>query len=109
MYKDLRRTFALMRDHNILYCAICGCLINKKDTITLDHHMPKSKGGDSSSKNLLPAHKVCNEIKADLMPDEFDKVKTDRFKFALDHYNLKRRDKYIIKQFLNRQSKTKSL
>lgn len=107
MTKELRKTFAFMRDHNVLYCAICGCLINKTDTITLDHHIPKSKGGDSCSKNILPAHKICNEIKADLMPEEFEKVKAERFQFALDHYNLKRRDKYLIRQFLYRQLKTK--
>lgn len=107
MNKDLRKTFALMRDHNVLYCAICGCLIDKKDTITLDHHIPKSKGGDSGSNNLLPAHKICNEIKADLMPDDFEMCKEERFRFALEHYNLKRRDKHIVKQFLYRQTKIK--
>lgn len=96
-----------MRDHNVLYCAICGNLIGKKDKITLDHHIPKSKGGESNIGNLLPAHKICNEIKADLMPDEFERVKAERFQFALDHYNLKRRDKYLIRQFLYRQLKAK--
>ena len=100
MNKELRKTFALMRDHNVLYCAICGNLIGKKDKITLDHHIPKSKGGESNIGNLLPAHKICNEIKADLMPDEFEACKEKRFIYALGNWKLKYQDRRIIKQAL---------
>lgn len=107
MGADLRKAFALMRDHKVLYCAICGCLIEKKDKITLDHHVPKSKGGLSDANNLLPTHKICNEIKSNIMPDVFEKIKIKRFEYALDHYNLKRRDRQIIKQFLYRQKRSR--
>lgn len=100
MTKDLRRAFALMRDKGILYCAICGCLIAKKDQITVDHWVPKSKAGPTNGSNLLPAHKVCNEIKSDLMPDEFRRHRVERFAYALAKYNLSRKDRQIIKNAL---------
>lgn len=107
MCSDLRKAFALMRDRNVLYCAICGCLIEKKDKITLDHHVPKSKGGASDASNLLPAHKICNEIKSDIMPDVFEKTKIRRFEYALNNYKLKHRDRQIIKEFLYRQKRSR--
>lgn len=39
--------------------------------MTLDHVMPRSKGGRSTNKNLVSACRTCNEAKADKVPDGF--------------------------------------
>lgn len=41
------------------------------DELTLDHVVPKSKGGDSSSSNLVTACKGCNNLKSDRSDVEF--------------------------------------
>lgn len=38
---------------------------------TLDHYMPKSKGGSNKNENLVLSCRKCNSAKADLMPEEF--------------------------------------
>ena len=47
-------------------CQYCG---SKKD-LTLDHLIPRSKGGKSSWKNLVTACKRCNAKKGDFKPEE---------------------------------------
>lgn len=47
-------------------CQYCGA---SKD-LTLDHVIPKSKGGRSTWENLVAACKLCNSKKGDLLPDE---------------------------------------
>lgn len=41
------------------------------DELTLDHVIPKSKGGDSSSSNLVTACRECNNKKSDRTDHEF--------------------------------------
>lgn len=40
--------------------------------ITFDHHVPMSKGGDDELDNLRLAHWMCNQIKGDMTPEEFE-------------------------------------
>lgn len=47
-------------------CQYCG---SNKD-LTLDHLIPKSKGGKSSWTNLVTACKRCNSHKGDFSPEE---------------------------------------
>lgn len=47
-------------------CQYCG---TGKD-LTLDHLIPKSKGGKSSWTNLVTACKPCNARKGDYLPEE---------------------------------------
>ena len=48
-------------------CAYCGKKF-KRDELTVDHILPRSKGGDNSWKNLITSCKKCNNIKADRTP-----------------------------------------
>lgn len=41
-------------------CAYCDC---KPDKITLDHVLPKAKGGTTERRNLVPACAHCNVSK----------------------------------------------
>lgn len=47
-------------------CQYCG---SSKD-LTLDHVIPKSKGGKSTWNNLVTACKRCNSLKGDKSPEE---------------------------------------
>ncbi len=60
----LSRQNLFKRDGNS--CQYCG---STKD-LTLDHVLPKSKGGQSTWTNLTTACKRCNSIKGDKTPEE---------------------------------------
>jgi len=47
-------------------CQYCG--VSKE--LTLDHLVPRSKGGKSSWKNLVTACKKCNASKGDFTPEQ---------------------------------------
>jgi 5-methylcytosine-specific restriction endonuclease McrA len=47
-------------------CQYCGT----HEDLTLDHVMPKSRGGKSSWDNLVTACRSCNSKKGDYTPDE---------------------------------------
>ena len=60
----LTRQNIFKRDtHQCQYCGIA-------DDLTLDHVMPKSRGGRTSWDNLVTACKRCNSRKGDFTPDE---------------------------------------
>jgi len=40
----------------------------RSDAPTLDHILPKAKGGTDAYGNLQAAHRRCNELKADRVP-----------------------------------------
>lgn len=44
-------------------CALCGCAITRERDLTLDHIVPRSRGGSNYLHNMQPAHKKCNELK----------------------------------------------
>jgi len=48
-------------------CAYCGC---KDEKLTIDHVIPKSRGGGSSFKNCVASCKPCNNKKNDRTPKE---------------------------------------
>lgn len=60
----LSRTNVYRRDgHKCAYCA-------SVDNLTLDHIIPKSRGGQNSWENLVTCCKRCNSIKDDRTPKE---------------------------------------
>lgn len=62
----LTRQNLFKRDRNA--CLYCG---STKD-LTLDHVLPKSRGGESNWTNLATACKKCNSIKGNKTPEEAD-------------------------------------
>ena len=61
----LSRKNILRRDHH--RCQYC----NKNDVpLTIDHIIPKSKGGDDSWENLVAACVRCNNKKGDRAPED---------------------------------------
>ena len=61
---ELTRINIFKRDGNV--CQYCG---SKKD-LSIDHVMPRSRGGGSNWKNLTTACKPCNARKGDNTPEE---------------------------------------
>lgn len=56
----------------VYHCHYCPAILTYS-TVTVDHMIPKSKGGDNSYKNLLPYCQSCNNKKADKDYNDFIK------------------------------------
>lgn len=50
-------------------CQYCQCSLSK-GTATIDHVLPKSRGGDFSFRNLVAACHSCNQKKKNRTPEE---------------------------------------
>jgi 5-methylcytosine-specific restriction endonuclease McrA len=64
---SLSRKNVLLRDHNT--CQYCGRSAPPQD-LTLDHVVPRSRGGGSGWENLVACCRPCNNRKGDRTPDE---------------------------------------
>lgn len=68
-------------------CFYCGRNIvlnggsRKKDYMTCDHLIPRSKGGNAHFHNLVPSCKRCNRIKGDTKT-----IEQFRFELTMDHF-----------------------
>lgn len=60
----LSRKNVLKRDHHT--CQYCG----SRDRLTIDHILPKSRGGRDTWENLVAACVTCNNRKGDMTPEE---------------------------------------
>lgn len=52
-------------------CYLCKETIETAKAITFDHWIPVSKAGSDTLDNYRLAHSECNNLKADLTPEEF--------------------------------------
>ena len=53
-------------------CAYCGCMLDDENA-TIDHIIPRAKGGTNCYENLFPACGKCNWMKTDMSIEEFRK------------------------------------
>jgi 5-methylcytosine-specific restriction endonuclease McrA len=65
--RALSRKNILLRDRNT--CQFCSKVLPASD-LTLDHIIPRSRGGDSSWENLVACCHSCNNRKGDRLPEE---------------------------------------
>jgi 5-methylcytosine-specific restriction endonuclease McrA len=63
-----RKDVVLKRDSYT--CVYCGVKPADKKKLTIDHVIPRSKGGDSSYGNCVSACKKCNNWKGASTPEE---------------------------------------
>lgn len=67
----------ILRGHCVT-CALCGKEISNTQELTLDHIIPRSRGGSDKLHNMQPAHKHCNELKGNkVSPDEIQAACVD--------------------------------
>lgn len=79
-----RRLLELHKAHDGK-CAYCPCITvlreawfkkyNDGDTATIDHVIPRARGGRDHWQNLALACRACNTLKGALTLDEFNKVR----------------------------------
>ncbi len=67
--RALSRKNILLRDRNT--CQYCGEVLHSTD-LTLDHVVPRSRGGLSTWENLVAACHDCNRSKGNLLLGEMD-------------------------------------
>ena len=65
--RSLSRKNILIRDR--FTCQYCKRIFSATD-LTLDHVVPRSRGGDSSWENLVTSCRRCNNHKGDRLPEE---------------------------------------
>ncbi len=65
--RALSRKNILLRDHNT--CQFCGRMLPASQ-LTLDHVVPRSRGGRSCWENLVASCYDCNNRKGDRTPEE---------------------------------------
>lgn len=57
-------------------CGGCGGYLGRD--LTIDHVVPKARGGSSALSNMLLMHAVCNNAKANQLPNAFETNRNDR-------------------------------
>src|SRR5947199_1176120 len=67
--RALSRKNILMRDRNT--CQYCGEVLPSSE-LTLDHVVPRSRGGASTWENLVACCHLCNRHKGNQLPTEAD-------------------------------------
>ncbi|MBO0910594.1 MAG: HNH endonuclease [Acidobacteria bacterium] len=65
--RALSRKNILLRDRNT--CQYCGEVLGSSD-LTLDHVVPRSRGGASTWENLVACCHACNRSKGNQLPSE---------------------------------------
>lgn len=65
--RGISRRQVLLRDRNT--CQYC-CVVSPAAALTLDHVMPRSRGGADTWENLVACCLACNNRKGDRTPDE---------------------------------------
>lgn len=74
---ELRRARIFERDG--WRCVECGLDLKKHPRkATIDHRIPKSRGGTNADDNLQAMCFDCNQDKRDLMPDEHREMRNSR-------------------------------
>jgi len=69
------RTLVALYERDGGWCRLCGLAVDRRadDPLwraTIDHIIPKSKGGKDALENLQLAHAECNYLKADSLEGE---------------------------------------
>ncbi|PAB60003.1 HNH endonuclease [Anaeromicrobium sediminis] len=78
--KKSQRRYVYMRDEGI--CRFCGRKLLFKQ-VTLDHYLPKSRGGTNDIFNLACSCKKCNKYKRDEIPLDYKDSILELFKRAV--------------------------
>ena len=89
LHKDILPDLKLEQLNLCFYCL-------KENPDTVDHLIPKSKGGSHHKDNLVAACKKCNDRKADLNADEFIAIISQGEEAYIQHKKEQKREKNRI-------------
>lgn len=101
--KQLRKEWWRIIKDSELICALCGLPI--KSDLTVEHLAAKSRFPDFIAYNpkfVVPAIKVMNSLKGNLLLCEWEEQKIDLCYKALENWNLKRKERRVIIKALAR-------
>lgn len=110
--KALRRAWLVRLKNRDLHCALCGCLIESRKDLSVEHYVPKTRASTVFSQNMFnlrPALAIINNIKGDLLPCEWEVLKSQKCLHALQHYNLTAPNKILIIRALDRFATEKDM
>ncbi|WP_432661974.1 HNH endonuclease [Wukongibacter baidiensis] len=79
-HKKNDKRYIYLRDDGICYFCDKGL---KFKQISIDHYLPKSKGGPDDIYNLVCSCKRCNKDKKSTVPDDYKEVMLSLFKKAV--------------------------
>ena len=69
--RHVTNTFLFARDHyRCQYCGRVSAVLKTRESLTRDHVVPLSRGGDNSWTNVVTACSSCNTRKANHLPSE---------------------------------------
>lgn len=71
IYIGKYKTRKMNRQSNSWRCAYCGKVLYEKKDVTVDHIVPKSKGGKTNDENLVICCKSCNGLKSSKSKDHY--------------------------------------
>lgn len=79
--KKAEKQYVYERDNKI--CSFCGKELLFKQ-VSLDHYLPKSKGGPDETFNFVLSCRKCNKMKKNHVPKNYKEVMIDLFKRAVE-------------------------
>ena len=65
------------------HCYLCGEFVDF-DAFEIEHRIPRSKGGTNDLKNLYCSCHICNLIKHDIYPQDFNERITKIFMYQME-------------------------
>ncbi len=68
---EARKRFLVQVRNVPLVCGLCGAPIASLEEATQDHVIPVSQGGPDTMSNVQLAHRVCNEVKGNALPEQY--------------------------------------
>lgn len=97
--KALRRAWLVRLKNRDLYCALCGCIIEARKDLNVEHFIPRAKGGATDSENCVPSHKWCNSAKKDMTPAQWEHYGYKALTDLIHAWNLHRIKFPVIKVY----------